>query len=140
MGLLHAGDCLAEWAHSSKDLEDFALWFGSQPHRDKVVIGGNHDRSMEELGATRTKEIFAQLGGCIYLHPDLNQPVCLSQGIRLVGLPWSVRTNPNSNNKAFQPPWDDVRLGQVPSCDILMTHGPPYAALDLSRGSKLLRN
>mmetsp|Transcript_54567 Transcript_54567/g.170550 ORF Transcript_54567/g.170550 Transcript_54567/m.170550 type:complete len:296 (-) Transcript_54567:30-917(-) len=137
--LLHAGDCLAEWGNGVRELQDFAAWLGGLPHAEKLVVGGNHDRCLQELGPARVAELLWKQGGAIYLHPELCDSVVLASGLRVAGNPWSVRTNPRSGNTAFQPEADDPRHSQVPACDVLVTHGPPRGVLDMGRGSTLLQ-
>lgn len=143
--LLHAGDSLSEWGHGMTELADFAEWLGRLPHAEKVVVGGNHDRCLEELGAMQTAQVFAHYSrdsqnpaGVAYLHPDHKATTSLRSGLVVAGLPWSVPSNAQSKNKAFQPPPDDSSFSDVPDCDILLTHGPPFSALDSNRGSTWL--
>ncbi|CAE7906224.1 Mpped1 [Symbiodinium necroappetens] len=125
--LIHAGDCLAEWGNGVKELEDFAAWLHALPHREKLVTGGNHDKAFEDLGPERMAQILAPCG-VRYLHPDL----CASRdagGLVVAGCPWSIRVNPMSVNRAFQPTADDERLSiPPPHCDVLVTHGPSMAS------------
>ncbi|WP_264757623.1 metallophosphoesterase [Marinobacter salarius] len=39
--LVHAGDCIGS-GYPPK-LDDFTRWMGSQQHKDKVLIAGNHE-------------------------------------------------------------------------------------------------
>ncbi len=71
--LVHAGDVLTEsglrhvkeagggkLVAKKKGIElvhEFARWFGAQPHPFKVLIGGNHDKVLEALGAQAVRDI-----------------------------------------------------------------------------------
>lgn len=39
--LIHAGDCLG--VGTLDELEDLDRWFSELPHRNKILIAGNHD-------------------------------------------------------------------------------------------------
>lgn len=124
--LLVAGDLLLinrhfSTAYSEQKLADIADWMRSLPCKHKVLIGGNHDASMEALGARHVQEIFH---GCTYLLDTGFQAGNLS----IWGTPFSTG---DSANNAFQS-GDAMRLSAIPKdCDVLLTHGPlPRGTLD----------
>jgi len=125
--LIHAGDFLAEWGHGENEFLDFLAWLKQLPHQKKMVTAGNHDRIVEALGPVRAAELFST-AGAVYLHPEVTELETVL-GLRFAGAPWSLRTNPLSRNGAFQAQdSEDERFSYVPSCDILVTHGPPRGA------------
>lgn len=117
--LLVAGDLLLinrhfSTAYSEQKLADIAEWMRSLPFKYKVLIAGNHDVAMEDLGAERVQEIF---NDCTYLHDNGFQ----ADGLSVWGTPYS---RGDSKNSAFQSD-GDMRLSAIPeNCDVLLTHGP----------------
>lgn len=117
-------------------------WLLAQPHATKIVVAGNHDlfldASFPRRGAGTTTTISdnsaedktVHWGDIIYLQ-NTETTVTYANGrrLRIYGSPYS----PRHGNWAFQYPrsknvWDD----QVPDdTDILITHRPPRAHLDL---------
>ena len=49
-------------------VQDFNAFLGTLPHRYKIVIGGNHDQVLLDLGVTRVRSILTH---AIYLQNDL---------------------------------------------------------------------
>jgi len=114
--LIHAGDFTNRGSIS--DIQRFSEFIGRQPHKYKIVIAGNHDRSFESAPLDAQKE----LKNCIYLQ-DSGIEI---EGIKIWGSPWQ----PEFCNWAFnldrgkplKEKWD-----LIPNdTDILITHGPPY--------------
>lgn len=121
--LLHAGD------HSRtgtvEEVRASADWLRAQPHRHKVVLGGNHDFCLEVPG-TSGPEMFA---GMTYLQ-DHSVEV---EGLRIHGSPWTPEFG---RRWAYQKPRGD-RLVEVwnlipEGIDVLMTHGPPAGLGDFT--------
>lgn len=122
--LVHAGD----WSRRGSEEESraFLAWLGRQPHRDKVLVAGNHDwffqrepaaaRALIPPGVTWLQDEGATLGG-----------------VRLWGSPWT----PEFCQWAFMLPrggalrarWERIPTGT----DVLITHGPPYGHGDAAR-------
>lgn len=120
--LIHAGDILMtsrvqSVSKAKTKLKKFNDWMKEQDASYKVVIGGNHDKVLEELSAVELQQTFTD---CTYL---------CNSGIDAMGLKiWASPCSQGaSDNRAFQSKEfraaaeDAARmLGQV---DILVTHG-----------------
>jgi predicted phosphodiesterase len=138
--LIHAGD-LAQ-SGSFQELQLAINWLRSQPHRHKIVIAGNHDLLLDatlDSGPPRGRDVPPRRreeldwGDIIHLQDSAVTLTCSNgRQLRLYGSPKSAK----HGNWAFQSPrsqnvWKDV----VPDdTDILITHGPPRAHLDLNLG------
>ncbi|KAJ9469250.1 Ser/Thr protein phosphatase family protein [Diplonema papillatum] len=123
--LVHCGDVLMRSGSVARDeaaaqFAAFAGWLRAQPHKDIVLIGGNHDAHLLQAGA-------AAVRGCL---PDravyLENQFETVQGIRFFGSPHSVGT---SRNSAWQTPdprgmWDSLAAGQA---DVVVSHGVFFA-------------
>jgi len=117
---LHCGDICMSSSLTTRErgkrvLTDFNSWLEDVPCREKVVIGGNHDEALLELGKENTEV----LSNAIWLQ---NSAVNLKvSGIRVYGHAYSEGS---SHNDAWQTP------GMVPSispdecrdADVVMTH------------------
>jgi len=121
--LLHAGDLTMNGElNVLMDLND---WFGKQPHPYKVVIAGNHDRSLGQdqmLG-------FKIFTNAIYL---LNSSVEI-EGLKIWGSPYTPWNSEIYNYFAFGKPRYDMKgawRGMPRDADILLTHCPPKGILD----------
>lgn len=137
--LIHAGDLTQ--SGSRRELEDQIQWLDSQPHRYKIVIAGNHELCLDSQtpslsrispsgdGNTKTAIDWSSL---IYLE---NTSALLNFGngreIKVFGSPYT----PKHGNWAFQYQrtnaaiWEEISIPE--DTDILITHGPPKAHLDL---------
>ena len=121
--LLHAGD------HSRtgtvEEVRASADWLRAQPHRHKVVLGGNHDFCLEVPG-TSGPEMFA---GLTYLE---DQQVEV-EGLSIYGSPWTPEFG---RRWAYQKPRGDslveVWNGIPQGTDVLVTHGPPAGLGDFT--------
>jgi Icc-related predicted phosphoesterase len=121
--LVHAGDLCMRGG--LEEVEPFAEWLQSLPHRHKIVIAGNHDFCFERT----PHEAEERLTGCIYLR---DQGVTL-EGIRFYGSPWQ----PWFYDWAFNLPRGGEELkskwGAIPEdADVVITHGPPEGHGDLT--------
>lgn len=123
--LLHCGDLFfQDWSESGSlaRLREFNSYLGSLPHPHKVVIAGNHDQILEDLGLEGAQKA---LSNATYLQ---DSEIVLEElgGLRIYGSPASPAGH--SGNNAFQregrsPGMQEV-WGRIPSnVDILMTHG-----------------
>ncbi len=125
--LIHAGDCTD--GGSKKESEDFLDWVSSQPHKNKIIVPGNHDFYFEK------EENLKNLPQNLHLLID--------RGIELEGFQfWGSPFAPGMTNWAFQRErGPDIRKHWelIPEhTDILITHTPPYGILDeISTGVKL---
>lgn len=131
--LIHAGDLTQ--SGSFQELQDALAWLHTLPHPIKIVIAGNHDLLLDSAwddSLRRAAFERAQLdwGDIIYLE---NEEVTVScpngRQLRVYGSPYS----PRHGNWAFQYPRHQDRWATlVPDgIDVLITHGPPLAHLDL---------
>jgi Icc-related predicted phosphoesterase len=125
-----AGDCLIHCGDftnrgSLLAVQQFAAWFGAQPHRHKVAIGGNHDLCFEDgILHTKAREILATQG-ITYLQ-DSGMEI---QGLKFWGSPWT----PPFYNWAFMREEGGLarHWRMIPGdVDVLITHGPAWNILD----------
>lgn len=131
--LIHAGDLTQ--SGSFKELQAALTWLNAQPHSTKIVIAGNHELLLDEArdgSSDQAASERAQLdwGDIIYLENQETTFSCSNgRQLRVYGSPYTIR----HGNWAFQyPPDQDVWTSSVPDgIDILITHGPPLAHLDL---------
>ena len=121
--LLHAGDLsMGGELNVLMDLND---WFGEQPHDYKIVIGGNHDRSLggdDMLG-------FKIFTNAIYLE---NSSVEVD-GLKIYGNPYTGWSFGLAQYFAFgKDRYEMPKMwGGIPrDADILLTHTPPKGMLD----------
>jgi predicted phosphohydrolase len=118
--LIHAGDCLG--AGTLEELEDLDDWFGSLPHRHKILIAGNHDWCFQNDPVSARDRVTQ----AIYLQ---DEGITLD-GIRFWGSPWT----PVFFDWAFNLERGArlaERWAQIPDeTDVLITHGPPAGILD----------
>lgn len=117
--LCHTGDISFCSQGGKAMLEAFDQQLAALPHPHKVVIAGNHDRRIEQLGAAQAREI---LRSAHYLE---NSGVWL-EGLHFWGSPFSARHKRRSSNNAFQYNEERQRLTwkYVPrTVDVLLTHG-----------------
>jgi predicted phosphohydrolase len=122
--LIHAGDMSRRGKES--EIRDFDRWLGSLPHRNKVVIAGNHDFNFERSPSSR-----AWITNARYLEDDS----VVVGGLRIYGSPWQPRFYDWAFNLDRGAPirakWDRIPVGT----DVLITHGPPMGIFDrTSRG------
>ncbi|PLB39793.1 Metallo-dependent phosphatase [Aspergillus candidus] len=137
--LIHAGDLTQ--SGSPKELQAAVDWLHAQPHTIKVVIAGNHDLCLDanfphvagHASSTCTSRPWGELinwRDVTYLQ-DAETTVTCDNGrhLHIYGSP----NSPRHGNWAFQyPRSQDIWSGKVPDdIDILVTHGPPRAHLDL---------
>jgi predicted phosphodiesterase len=132
--LIHSGDVSS--MGKPEEILEFFEWFIKQPYKHKVWIAGNHDFFMERIlkgdvrgeQETKIKERLFSIPGVHYLY---NSDVII-EGYRIWGSPYT----PSFGSWAFGlgrgKPLADL-WSQVPAnTDILVTHGPPKAILDLN--------
>lgn len=118
--LIHAGDFTR--INTYEDIKIIDNWFGSLPHKHKILIAGNHDMYLEAVGK-KGKDLFKNV---TYL---LDEEIII-ENVKLYGSPWQ----PEFMNWGFNLPrgqalkekWNLIPL----DTDILITHGPPYEILD----------
>lgn len=125
--LIIAGDvCRGRSLQELKYLNNF---FGSLPHAHKVLIAGNHDLIMEQLGRAELERIFTH---AVYLE-DSGITI---DGLKFWGSPWQ----PEFFNWAFNLPRGKLlaeKWAKIPdNTDVLITHGPPFGILDRTLRNK----
>ncbi|KAJ3473274.1 hypothetical protein NLG97_g10407 [Lecanicillium saksenae] len=139
--LVHAGDLTQSGTYS--ELQASLSWLAAQPHPIKVVMAGNHDVLLDEandaIGSEqenldKRKLLLRDTSGLICLQ-DTSITTTAPNGrcLRIYGSPQS----PRQGNWAFQYPrfeniWAERLMGDY--IDILVTHCPPLAHLDLGYG------
>jgi len=108
-----------------EDVESFAYWLKSLPHKNKIVIAGNHDRPFENEQKQQAEHLL-KLAGAIYLNDS---------GVEIENIKfWGSPIQPEFNNWYFgrkrgleiKKHWDKIPL----NTNILITHGPPFGILD----------
>ena len=132
--LLHCGDILFLDRGSEQDvrgdnngvkrLKEFNCWLGEQTcFQHRVVIGGNHDRILQELGQEKSQKL---LTNATYLD-DTVAELHIEGGlsVRVFGSPHSCGSSQNSafqvNGETKVKCWDNV-----PDVDIFMSHCTPW--------------
>lgn len=135
--LIHAGDLTQ--SGSFKELQAALDWIKQQSHPHKIVVAGNHDLLLDTGCDDRpggreasTERLSLSWGEIIYLRDSSTEVLCNNgRTLRVYGSPMFCE----HGNWAFQYPRSrgrEIWAGRVPeSTDILVTHGPPRAHLDL---------
>lgn len=121
--LIHAGDATIEG--TPQEIERFFEWFGKLPHKNKVLIAGNHDWLFEKDPALARSLVPP---GVTYLQDELVEIA----GLKIYGSPWQPEFFEWAFNLVrgwpLQKKWELIPTG----IDILVTHGPPMGILDWS--------
>ena len=138
--LIHAGDLTQ--SGTFEETQAALDWLKSQPHRHKIVIAGNHDLLLDQsldnrLRRSNAKDVEAERarldwGDLKYLQDSTAELKCGNgRRLRVYGSPRSCR----HGNWAFQylrsegeAQWSNIVPDDI---DILVTHGPPRAHLDI---------
>ena len=126
--IIHAGDISNSKTIYINEQEclNFLHWYHNLNIKYKILVAGNHDRSLEKgvFGLNKLSSTFTSI---IYLENKLIE----IEGLKIYGSPftptfndWFFMRNLNSLNKMWENSPNDV--------DILITHGPPKYILDLS--------
>lgn len=133
--LIHAGDLTQ--SGSFQELQATINWLRLQPHRHKLVVAGNHDLLLDDSYEHHSqhsqdgrKAVYLDWGDITYLQNSATTVTCANgRRLQVYGSPLSRQ----NGNWAFQyPRTDNVWSNVVPAeTDILITHGPPRAHLDL---------
>lgn len=121
--LIHSGDFCTGGKES--EARNFSAWLHELPHREKVIVAGNHDLCMER-DMTLGRRLFQRPNE----HYLFDREVTLF-GLRIYGSPWQ----PAFFDWAFNLPRNGPQLREVWSripegIDILVTHGPPHRVHD----------
>jgi Icc-related predicted phosphoesterase len=117
--LVHAGDMTGRG--TLPEVTAAIAWLEAMPHRDKIVISGNHDFLFERENAL-ARSLITRMA---YLE-DSEVTV---QGLRIWGSPWQPRFHDWAFNlprgRPLREKWERIPEG----LDILVTHGPPMGML-----------
>lgn len=129
---LFAGDLTMDG--EDEYISSFNTWLGLLPHKYKIVIPGNHDRSLDREafeGASRNAaEVYGRekLSNCTHylLHSG-----CEIEGVRFWGSPYTPIFHSDYwkfhyDRAEGKHLWDAIPEG----VDVLITHGPPLGILD----------
>lgn len=126
--VVHAGDMSSakEPSMNNNEVRDFLEWYKSLVHiKHKVLVGGNHDTSIEKGLVTRG-DIHESI---TYLEHEFVE----IEGIKIFGSPFTPNFGHdwafNVPRGRLKPYWDEIPNG----LDILITHGPPKGILDLTQ-------
>lgn len=159
--LIHAGDLTENG--SFDELQEQLAWLSRQPHRNKIVVAGNHDVLLDDAflekyperkyGDSRTMQDL-DWGDVHYLRDssitlDVAVTTTTAQGgepnnTRILTIYGSPQT-PQYGISAFQyPRGQDIWTNNIPSnTDVVIAHGPPRLHLDKrdvhSAGCRILR-
>lgn len=118
--LIHCGD----FSHNQESMIDFLIWFKNQPHKYKILIAGNNDKTVEIEGYEHFYALCKELN-IIYLQ-DTSVTI---EGVKFHGTPWS----PIFENYSFMKEDSDLseKWNLIPEdTQVLITHTPEYGVLD----------
>jgi Icc-related predicted phosphoesterase len=126
--LVHAGDFCGRGL--AEEVRDFAAWMGSLPHREKLVVPGNHDGPVEEDEAA-FREVFAAHGVRLLVGEAVEVA-----GLRFFGAPYTPTFFDwhfmRDRGPAIRAEW-----ARIPDdAEVVVTHGPAYGHGDLAPGSR----
>jgi Icc-related predicted phosphoesterase len=128
--LIVAGDLTAR-DHLANDWLKFEKWIRNQKYREKVVIAGNHDNTLQSNGHTLIYNDWKQFTGVTYLCDSGTE----FEGLKIWGSPWTKTfEGMNPKCKAFTVDTEEelaIKFSLIPEdTDILITHSPPFGILD----------
>ncbi|KAK1235940.1 hypothetical protein PQX77_000806, partial [Marasmius sp. AFHP31] len=137
--LIHSGDLTQ--SGSRQELEGALSWLNSQPHPHKFFIAGNHDSC---LASRETRlHIAASYPGLVYLENTSTDVAVRGHKLHIYGSPYTPkhgsfvfqypRVHDPSQNLSEQDQSTKIWSSIPPLADIVVTHGPPFAHLDLDR-------
>lgn len=135
--LVHAGDFTVHG--TTTELDDFAEWFSSRPHRHKVVVAGNHDLALDAENDRGDDEAKARFISTIR---ECGGHYLENEATNIAGL-WfygSPRQPYYGEGWAFQYERGEAAVNTwkaVPeNIDVLITHGPAFGRNDLCISGK----
>lgn len=125
--LIVAGDLVG--VESSDEYKRFNAWLKRQPHRKKIVIGGNHDNALVSTADKCMAHVYCH--GATYLCDSGTE----FEGLKIWGTPWTYYFEGMNPDCAAFTKKDDfdlsVQWAHIPDdTDILITHSPPRGILD----------
>jgi Icc-related predicted phosphoesterase len=119
--LIHAGDLTMNGTYNQ--VAKAGTWLRSLPHKNKIVIAGNHDWLFEK----NLPDARAMLGPGIHYLENSSTTV---ERLKIYGSPvqprffdWAFNVDRGAKIKAY---WDMI----PDNVDVLVTHGPPRGILD----------
>lgn len=121
---IHAGDICPATNHKVKYqkqwlIEEFNPWLKNINAKSKVITAGNHDFVFQEYPNIKYNL------DCIVLINEIAE----IQGLKIWGSPWTKKFYDWAFNMSAK---DLYKLHiNIPKCDIIVTHGPPYGFGDL---------
>ena len=128
--LVHAGD--ATFRGTKDEIDAFAEWFGSLPHKRKLFVPGNHDILFQgalEYGARILRSPLYRPGPIRNIELLCDSGVTID-GVKFWGSPWQ----PEFMNWAFNLPRGAplrAKWAMIPDdTNVLITHGPAYSIGD----------
>ncbi|KAG7089404.1 hypothetical protein E1B28_011092 [Marasmius oreades] len=139
--LIHAGDLTV--SGTQHELDSVLSWLNSQPHPHKFFIAGNHDSCLAD--PETHQRISSAYPALTYLQESSAQVSIRGRTLRIYGSPYTPKHGSwvfqyprvhNAWSSASEPPTSESNRiwSRIPSLtDILVTHGPPLAHLDLDR-------
>eukprot|EP00747_Dinoflagellata_sp_TGD_P184309 gnl/TRDRNA2_/TRDRNA2_39834_c0_seq1.p1 gnl/TRDRNA2_/TRDRNA2_39834_c0~~gnl/TRDRNA2_/TRDRNA2_39834_c0_seq1.p1 ORF type:complete len:298 (+),score=25.02 gnl/TRDRNA2_/TRDRNA2_39834_c0_seq1:37-894(+) len=132
--LLHCGDLLqtssfSSQRHAESELRDFNTWLEQAPCKARVVIAGNHDAWLQDLGCEKVAALLPSATYLEFATAVLRLPLRLANGacslaeLTVYGAPYS---RGRSVNRAFQDEASGRKLLEMAPerADIVITHGP----------------
>ncbi|KAJ9449216.1 UPF0046 protein T07D4.2 [Diplonema papillatum] len=135
--LIHAGDFTDNG--NPEDIQKFNTWLGTQPHKHKFVIAGNHELTMcqakyermvvaGQVSRSTPRECKRLITNAQYLE---NEGATV-EGVKIWGSPWSPWCSSQWGFGARRGEPMDAIWREIPAdTDILVTHGPPIGHGDL---------
>jgi len=125
--LIHCGD----FSFSKQSITNFLIWFSSQNYKYKILVAGNHDGLVEEIGKKRFKKMCHTIDKDIIYLEDESVEI---EGHKIYGSPWT----PEFMAWSFMAYEDDLyeKWKKIPKdTTILITHGPEKDVLDKVGGN-----
>ena len=120
--LIHSGDAVT--SGTLLEIERFFRWFEQLPHKQKVLIAGNHDWAYQ-LQPEMVRTLIPD--SIIYLQDSSIE----IGGLKIYGSPWQPRFFDWAFNLNRGPEMAE-KWAMIPEdIDVLITHGPPNGILDL---------
>lgn len=120
--LIHSGDATVQGTDC--EVIEFLDWFSKHPHKNKVLVAGNHDW-LFQTDNRRARSLAAD-AGIKYLQDSSTE----IDGLKIYGSPWQPRFfdwafNLNRGSELA------AKWALIPDdTEVLITHGPPKGILD----------
>lgn len=133
--LIHCGD-FTQQGHEREAIE-FNDWMGKLPHKNKVVIAGNHDWCMTRFSFGKFNRFNSVFSRERIAEITSNYTYLCNSGVKILGLNiWGSPVTPQFGDWAFMVEGEGQLTHQwkaIPdSTNILVTHGPERGIRDKS--------